>query len=722
MKLSVIKYLSIFLFGIMALVMGGCGSSDSGDAAPTLEKLEIKPADSSVPVGVNIKFYANAVYSDGSEKDVTVSAKWNSSNPAVAEINGTGAAASIARTLQPGTVTVTAVYEDINATTTLNVLEAELTAISLTFANGGTQATVPNGYSGDLIATASYTDGTSADITDKVAYDFNNSVVDINGTGHIKTVSVGSTEVFATLDGINSNQVDVNVTAAILKALQIQPNNNTMKIDETKQLIALGTFSDGSIRNIASDVSWNSSDTSIVTVDSNGRITAISAGDANIIATSETNNSISNTASVTVSPALLTALKIVKADNTQFATDDEFIVGETRQLKAVGDFDDGTTNVDITEYVVWTAGANGTVSVDQHGLVKALKAGDASVTAAYNGPLGNESDTVSGKVVEKTVDKIIIFSDPDPAEAAAGHTIKLEAWAKYNDGDTQNVSDTVKWIVDNKNITVTADKYEKFVTATSLVTTTGTVTALHNSGAEGTKAVAFTEKVADHIEIQEGYCGDGNCPVITGKTIDIPIVDKVEYDPVSEGAYYPTAWLVYSDSSKEYINTDRGINWWSADQVRAYVNTIKGSFIFGRGLGNGIEISVSYRGEHKTSFFVNVYEDNTTKTLQEIGIVNTKDLGWGCSQDDAHYGQKLILEVGDDGKHLMACGKFKYTDGSMKWEDINNNVIWSSTDPDVARVRTNTGELKALAEGTTDITAQLAEIKGSIHVRVEKAE
>jgi hypothetical protein len=245
-----------------------------------------------------------------------------------------------------------------------------------------------------------------------------------------------------------------------------------------------------------------------------------------------------------------------------------------------------------------------------------------------------------------------------------------------------------------------------------------TVISAHLAEVKGSIDVSVVGKTPDHIEIQEGYCADGKCPIITGQTKDIPIVDNVNYNPVSEGAYYPTAWLVYEDGSKEYINTTDGIHWWSSDQVRAYVNSIQGSFVFGRGIGNGIEISVTYRGDHKTSFFVNVYEDTSGRTLKKIGIKNTKDLGWGCTQSDADYGTKLTVDVGDNGKYLMACGQFEYTNGTIKWEDINDNVAWFSTDKEVAYVRTTTGKLKAIGAGNATISAQLAEKKGQIDVEV----
>jgi ribosome biogenesis protein Nip4/uncharacterized protein YjdB len=418
-----------------------------------------------------------------------------------------------------------------------------------------------------------------------------------------------------------------------------------------------------------------------------------------------------------VNQAQVTDLRIVK-DETALSETDEFVVGETLKVKALADFDNGMKDVDVTTKVLWQAGSQGTVSVDQNGLITAIKAGDAEVVAFYQGEFGTASDKIIGTVVDKVVNEIKIFSNPADATAPAGESIKLEAWAIYNDGSNQNISDTVKWISSDSKVMIVNMKDEKYVYATANEQVEASIEAENATGIKATQTVTFERKVFDHIEIQESYCGDANCPIITGKTIDIPIVDRVDYEDKPEGVYYPTAWAVFTDGSKWYINDKLGIRWWSADQIRAYVNTTKGSFVFGRGLGQGIEVSVSYRGEHKASFFVNVIQDTNTKTLQAVGIKNTQLDGWGCSQSDNDYGGKLEMNIGDEGKYLQACGKFQYIDGSVKWEDINNNVAWFSSDAAVARVQTSTGELKALSGGNTVITAQLAGIRGSFDVNV----
>jgi hypothetical protein len=214
--------------------------------------------------------------------------------------------------------------------------------------------------------------------------------------------------------------------------------------------------------------------------------------------------------------------------------------------------------------------------------------------------------------------------------------------------------------------------------------------------------------------------------VITNQHISIPIVDEVNYNPVSEGAYYPTAWAVYSDGSKRYVN--REVSWWSADMVRAYVNSILGSFVFGRGVGENIEIRATYRskevpgGKAEASFYVDVTEP-VNRTLLKIGIKNTKDNGWGCDNYDPKFNQELRLKKGDNGKYLMACGLF-YDEESGKdvWKDINNNVAWFSSNEDIARVRTTTGELITKKAGEATISAQLAGKEGSITVIVTSDE
>jgi len=677
--------------------------------AATLQSIKVSPQGLTLPVNANVQYSAKGTYSDGTIVDITKDVSWTSNNTAIAKINTEGKATAITA----GTATISANKDGKLASANLTVLATSLKEIQLTLANGATSVSVPTGTTGNLKAIAVYSDGTSRDITAQTTFTSSQpKIVDVQKGGSAKAIAQGSSNLTAVFDNVTSNTVKVTVTAAALQSISVSAADNPMINGTSTTMSAVGIYSDGSDHDITKDVSWISNDTTVITMNGNSA-KAVGIGDTTVVATLD---GISSTLNMTVEQAQVTALRIVK-DNGSFLNSDEFVVGETLKVKALADFDNGVTNRDVTDKVIWEAGDEGTVSVSNNGLITALKAGSASVIAYYQGEFGKASDKITGNVVAKTLTKIEIFTEPANAAAPAGEEIRLEAWAIYNDGTNQNVSDTTKWSSSDAKVTLIYSKDEKCIYATSNEKATSTVTASKDA-LSATQNVTFEKKVFDHIEIQDGHCTNSDCPIITGKTVDIPIVDDVNYDPVSEGAYYPTAWAVYTDGSKKYITSSLGIRWWSKDQIRAYVNTVKGSFVFGRGLGNKIEISVSYRGEHRTSFYVNVKEDTTTKTLKKIGILNTKKQGWGCSQDDSIYGEKLTMITGDEGKYLQACGQFEYSTGTVKWEDINNNVAWFSSDRKVARVQTYTGELKALGGGNTVVSAQLAGIKGTIDVTV----
>ena len=81
------------------------------------------------------------------------------------------------------------------------------------------------------------------------------------------------------------------------------------------------------------------------------------------------------------------------------------------------------------------------------------------------------------------------------------------------------------------------------------------------------------------------------------------------------------------------------------------------------------------------------------------------------------------MTEGEEGKYLMACGKFHDEQSDTDtWVDINNNVAWSSSNPDVARMMNMNGEVIAKTPGETTITAKLADKIGSINVIVNKSE
>jgi len=307
------------------------------------------------------------------------------------------------------------------------------------------------------------------------------------------------------------------------------------------------------------------------------------------------------------------------------------------------------------------------------------------------------------------VDRLIMIADDGGRIAPKDTNISLIVYAIYADGsDPEDVTEKASWESNNSNVSV--DDGIVYSSTAQIAE----ITASYGDKSASRKVV-FTDANFNYLEIQEGYREDGQGIVVTGNTIGLQIVDDVSYDPVSLGAYYPTLWAVYDDGTKHYANQEAF--WWSSDQIRAYVNTIQGSFVFGRGIGSGIEITARYMGD-ESSFFVDVTAP-INKDLLVIGIKNTKTDGWGCDQNDAVYNNPATFSLSDSRKkYLQACGKFHYPDGTEQWEDINNNVAWLSTDRNIAFMRTYNGRLIVVQEGTVTISAKVAGKVGEINVTV----
>jgi outer membrane protein assembly factor BamB len=77
-----------------------------------------------------------------------------------------------------------------------------------------------------------------------------------------------------------------NSTAATLLSIAVTPSNPSMVNGTTVQLTATGAFSDGSTRDLTTQVIWSSSDDTRATVSSTGLVTAIATGSTTLAATS----------------------------------------------------------------------------------------------------------------------------------------------------------------------------------------------------------------------------------------------------------------------------------------------------------------------------------------------------------------------------------------------------------------------------------------------------
>lgn len=195
------------------------------------------------------------------------------------------------------------------------------------------------------------------------------------------------------------------------------------------QLTAKNECSDGT--NKTDTFSWSSSDTSIATVDSSGKVTGVKAGNVNLTATSNLNSAVktsvqfkvNSTCSISLSGDLVT---------TPFVG-----LSSSKQLNGKVACNDG---VESTTNISWSSSDSSVASVNTSGLVEGKKKGTAKITATYrtdnsvttslditvNDPNGNETkaklsenklylpsgiDVRNGKIYVTYIDDGTIYDD-----------------------------------------------------------------------------------------------------------------------------------------------------------------------------------------------------------------------------------------------------------------------------------------------------------------------
>jgi len=144
-------------------------------------------------------------------------------------------------------------------------------------------ASLAIGATQQFTATGTYSDGSTGDITARVAWVIDTTgTVTIDSTGKATGVVVGTAKIKAVLLGVSSPAVSLPV----LSATSITPTTTSaptvsainivrfswanLAVGATQQFIAVGTYPDGSTTNMISQVTWTSSNTNIATISAAG--------------------------------------------------------------------------------------------------------------------------------------------------------------------------------------------------------------------------------------------------------------------------------------------------------------------------------------------------------------------------------------------------------------------------------------------------------------------
>jgi hypothetical protein len=179
------------------------------------------------------------------------------------------------------------------------------TATGLRLGAAGDLSAVPRGVVVALTALADFSDGSTLDVTADTTWTSDAPAVALVEAGAVRGTGLGATR----LQGRSHGQVaflPVTVTAAVIYGLALSPPEATVQPGGWLQLTVFGYYTDGSLVDLTSAVSWDSLDPLAILVSSAsseaGRAWGLVAGQQSVITAVLPGTGLSATCLIHVGP------------------------------------------------------------------------------------------------------------------------------------------------------------------------------------------------------------------------------------------------------------------------------------------------------------------------------------------------------------------------------------------------------------------------------------
>ncbi|WP_214480740.1 Ig-like domain-containing protein, partial [Bacillus sp. SM2101] len=401
-----------------------------------IKNVEIEPENITLLRGTTHQLTVTATKDDDSVVDVTLGetgTTYSSDDTSIAMVDENGLV-TIPENAPSGIAYIRAYHNGKTAVATIEVLD--VTAESLIFTPD--ELTLAQGETSQLQVLANLSDNTQIDVTGSTTYSSaDESLVTIDASGLItipQNAPGGTVDITGSYEGI-SGTVTVTVPAAV-QGITLDPSTVTLAQGETQQITVVANMSDGTTKDVTSEVAYSSDDASQATVDVTGLITVgVDATGGTVVITGSYEGHTSTT-TVTV-PATVQGITLDPSTVT-------LAQGETQQISVVANMSDGTTK-DVTSEVAYSSDDASQAAVDVTGLITVpadATGGTVVITGSYEGHTSTTTVTVPATVQGITL-------DPSTVTLAQGETQQISVVANMSDGTTKDVTSEVAYSSDD---------------------------------------------------------------------------------------------------------------------------------------------------------------------------------------------------------------------------------------------------------------------------------
>ena len=360
--------------------------------------------------------------------------------------------------------------------TVVTPAEVKVSRITLSASNG---LALTKGKTQKLTATIAPANATNQAVAWSTS---NKNVATVSENGLVTAVGGGDATITCTAQDGSNVKATCKVTVTVpVSGIQLSQTGAALTVGDTLTLTKTIYPSDATNQ----AVTWTSSAASVASVDSNGKITAKTAGSAVITCKSVSDNSVVGICNVTVKAKVQTPTEIKVSTISLNKTTAGLVKGKTLQLTATVTPTNATNKV-----VTWSTSNKNVAMVSENGLVTAKSAGTAIITCTAKD--GSNVKATCKITVKNPVVKITkVTLNKTTATLAPKETLTLKATVT----PTNATNKAVTWKSSNTKIATVSSSGK--VTAKAAGTVTITCTAKDGSGKKATcKIIVYTNTEA----------------------------------------------------------------------------------------------------------------------------------------------------------------------------------------------------------------------------------
>jgi uncharacterized protein YjdB len=617
---------------INASISGVTASASVNVSRASVASMTVAPQNASIIPGGNVQLVATPLDASGRTLSGVVP-KWSSSNTAIAQVSATGVVTGVAK----GLAVITAQTKSVKATASINVLAVPAASVAVALAS----SSLSSGQTTQ--ATATVKDASGNVLTGRViAWQSSNpALATVNSNGLVTAVANGSVTISAIVDGQVGN-APLTVSAPVPTSIAIIPGSLSLTLGQSTQVAAEVRDAKGvAIPNQA--ITWSSKNAAIAPISSTGMINGTTVGQTMVQASSDgltDDAQVSVTsvpaASVTVSPTSLT-----------------LAVGDTARLSAT--VRDASNAILTDRAVTWSSSNPGVATVGVTGLVTAVTAGSANISAVVDGITTTATVTVTPPAPPPVASVSATLAS---ASLTVGQTTQATAVLKDAAGNVLT-GRTITWSSANTDV--------------ATISSTGVVTAV----SAGSASILATS---------EGQSGGAPLTVVAPPPAPVATVTL----SASSSSLLVGATLQVTATLKDAagnVLTGRTIGWTSSNTSVASVSPT--GLVTGVTAGN---VTLTATSETKTG----------TLTLTVAAVpVNSVAVGLASSSLQVGQSTQATVTLRDASGNVLS----------------GRSVTWSSSSPSVGSVSA-TGVVTAVAAGATNIVATSEGKSGSATLTV----